>query len=63
MKAISIVLLTALALLTHPAQAAKTKAAGAQATSSCPCSGTKLCVGPRGGKYCIAPSGKKRYSR
>lgn len=28
---------------------------------SCPCSGSKICVGPRGGTYCITSGGNKRY--
>lgn len=27
----------------------------------CPCSGSKVCVGPRGGRYCITSGGNKRY--
>lgn len=27
----------------------------------CPCNGGKVCVGPRGGRYCITSSGNKRY--
>jgi hypothetical protein len=27
----------------------------------CPCNGGKVCVGPRGGRYCITSSGRKRY--
>ncbi len=27
----------------------------------CPCSGRQVCVGPRGGRYCITSGGKKRY--
>lgn len=27
----------------------------------CPCSGTKICVGPRGGRFCITSGGNKRY--
>jgi hypothetical protein len=33
----------------------------ATSASSCPCSGSKVCVGPRGGHYCITSSGNKRY--
>lgn len=33
----------------------------ATAVASCPCSGSKVCVGPRGGRYCITSGGKKRY--
>lgn len=28
---------------------------------ACPCGNGYNCVGPKGGRYCIAPSGKKRY--
>lgn len=28
---------------------------------SCPCSGSKVCIGPRGGRYCITSGGNKRY--
>jgi hypothetical protein len=28
---------------------------------SCPCSGVNICVGPRGGRYCITSGGNKRY--
>lgn len=28
---------------------------------SCPCSGRNICVGPRGGRYCITSGGNKRY--
>ncbi|WP_410001608.1 DUF4236 domain-containing protein [Sphingosinicella rhizophila] len=27
----------------------------------CPCSGSSVCVGPRGGRYCITSGGNKRY--
>lgn len=27
----------------------------------CPCNGGNVCVGPRGGRYCITSSGRKRY--
>lgn len=29
--------------------------------NSCPCSGSRICVGPRGGRYCITSGGNKRY--
>lgn len=29
--------------------------------SSCPCSGSQICIGPRGGRYCITSGGNKRY--
>lgn len=28
---------------------------------TCPCSGNRVCIGPRGGRYCITSSGSKRY--
>lgn len=43
--------------------AASKKAPKQVTTSLCPCSGTKLCVGPRGGRYCVTAAGKKRYHR
>lgn len=27
----------------------------------CPCGGSRVCVGPRGGRYCITSGGNKRY--
>lgn len=30
-------------------------------SSSCPCSGSSVCIGPRGGRYCITSGGNKRY--
>jgi hypothetical protein len=29
--------------------------------SSCPCSSGNVCIGPRGGRYCITSGGNKRY--
>ena len=29
--------------------------------TSCPCGAGKVCIGPRGGRYCINSSGNKRY--
>lgn len=29
--------------------------------SGCPCNAVAQCTGPKGGHYCIAPNGKKRY--
>jgi endonuclease YncB( thermonuclease family) len=29
--------------------------------SGCPCNAPTQCTGPKGGHYCVAPSGKKRY--
>jgi hypothetical protein len=28
---------------------------------NCPCSGSRVCIGPRGGRYCITSGGNKRY--
>lgn len=28
---------------------------------ACPCNGGNVCVGPRGGRYCITSGGNKRY--
>jgi hypothetical protein len=33
------------------------------AEQSCPCDGSRLCTGPKGGVYCIAADGKKRYKQ
>lgn len=30
-------------------------------TGECPCNGGNVCVGPRGGRYCMTSSGNKRY--
>ena len=30
-------------------------------SSGCPCGGATYCTGPRGGQFCIAPNGKKKY--
>lgn len=45
--------------VTQPAQPARqqTPAYG----SSCPCSSGNVCIGPRGGRYCITSGGNKRY--
>jgi len=34
---------------------------GESSDGSCPCNGGKICVGPRGGRYCITSGGNKRY--
>ena len=33
----------------------------ASVDSSCPCGTGRVCVGKRGGRYCISPKGAKRY--
>lgn len=30
--------------------------------SHCPCGDTQLCTGSRGGRFCVTPSGTKRYA-
>jgi len=40
------------------------KSYGSRAASSngeCPCNGGDVCIGPRGGRYCITNGGNKRY--
>jgi hypothetical protein len=37
------------------------KSGGGYSGSSCPCSGGHVCIGPRGGRYCITSGGNKRY--
>jgi hypothetical protein len=32
-----------------------------KSSSSCPCGSGQVCIGPRGGRYCISPNGAKRY--
>jgi len=51
-----------------PRSSAARKPANRSAPSSsgysaagCPCSGSRVCIGPRGGRYCITSGGKKRY--
>ena len=39
----------------------RSRASGAYSGSSCPCSGANVCIGPRGGRYCITSGGNKRY--
>jgi|688.fasta_scaffold613829_2 hypothetical protein len=58
-----ILLAIALAAVTNIGYAAQDKAKPATSAQSCPCSGTKYCVGPRGGHYCITSSGTKRYAK
>lgn len=38
-----------------------TRPARSYGGSSCPCSGRTVCIGPRGGRYCITSGGNKRY--
>jgi hypothetical protein len=34
---------------------------GSYDNEGCPCSGRQVCIGPRGGRYCITSGGNKRY--
>lgn len=35
----------------------------AKTQGACPCASGSLCTGPRGGRYCLTPSGNKSYQR
>jgi len=37
------------------------RASSGYSAAGCPCSGSRVCVGPRGGRYCITSGGNKRY--
>ncbi|SEH12729.1 SH3 domain-containing protein [Sphingopyxis sp. YR583] len=39
----------------------KKRSGGGVSGGSCPCSGYNVCIGPRGGRYCITSGGNKRY--
>lgn len=39
----------------------RARSSGATYGGSCPCSGSRICIGPRGGRYCITSGGNKRY--
>lgn len=41
--------------------AAPRKNLSSSPSSGCPCGGGNVCVGPRGGRYCITSGGNKRY--
>ena len=59
---ISLWVATLLAMPVHAATKTESKpAAATKQVGGCPCGGGSVCVGPRGGRYCIAPGGKKRY--
>ncbi|AVO58630.1 YdcA family protein [Pseudomonas chlororaphis] len=34
-----------------------------RSSDGCPCGGGSFCTGPRGGVYCLTPSGSKSYKR
>lgn len=37
------------------------RSSGGYYDQGCPCSGSRVCIGPRGGRYCITSGGNKRY--
>lgn len=39
----------------------KKRSSGGYSSGDCPCSGNNVCIGPRGGRYCITSGGNKRY--
>ncbi len=39
----------------------RSSARGAYTAGTCPCSGSRVCIGPRGGRYCITSGGNRRY--
>lgn len=41
--------------------AKRSRSGGTYGASSCPCSGSRVCIGPRGGRFCITSGGNKRY--
>lgn len=44
-----------------PSRERSQSARGNYFDGDCPCSGSRVCVGPRGGRYCITFGGNKRY--
>jgi hypothetical protein len=44
-----------------PSAAQPTRRQTPEYGSSCPCSSGNICIGPRGGRYCITSGGHKRY--
>ena len=48
---------------TSPRRSSPRRSRSSQGLSSgsCPCSGSNICIGPRGGRYCITSGGNKRY--
>lgn len=43
------------------AKSRRSSSSGIYGGGSCPCSGGSVCIGPRGGRYCITSGGNKRY--
>lgn len=46
---------------TRRSSAPSSRARPRESGGACPCSGSRVCVGPRGGRYCITSGGRKRY--
>lgn len=49
---------------TRPARATanpRTRSSFGSSSGSCPCGSGHICVGPRGGRFCITSGGNKRY--
>jgi hypothetical protein len=42
-------------------EASRKTASAGPSVAGCPCGSGKVCVGPRGGRYCITSGGNKRY--
>ncbi len=43
------------------ARSSTTRKSRSYGSGGCPCSGSRVCIGPRGGRYCITSGGNKRY--
>ena len=43
------------------AQAGEAQAGEARAAQGCECSAGAVCIGPRGGRYCLTAAGNKKY--
>lgn len=46
---------------TRRSSAPSSRARPRESGGTCPCSGSRVCIGPRGGRYCITSGGRKRY--
>ncbi len=44
-----------------PARRSRSSGGYSTGSSNCPCSSGNICIGPRGGRYCITSGGNKRY--
>ena len=45
----------------HGRRGRRSHGGGSYFGGGCPCSGSQICIGPRGGRYCITSGGNKRY--